>query len=85
MHVCMNVCIYIYIYVRVHVSLRYIMVCYTDIILHYVILYSITEPSVTIYPNKLSAGQPLGIKIAQKPYIVWSLGPKALIYESLDS
>ena len=25
----------------------------------------------------------LGIKIAQKPYIV-SLGPKALIYESLD-
>ena len=28
----------------------------------------------------------LGIKIiAQKPYIVWSLGPKALIYESLDS
>ena len=26
----------------------------------------------------------LGIKIAQKPYIVWSLGPKALIYESLD-
>ena len=27
----------------------------------------------------------LGIKIAQKPYIVWSLGPTALIYESLDS
>ena len=27
---------------------------------------------------------PLGIKIAQKPYIVWSLGPKALIYESLE-
>ena len=26
----------------------------------------------------------LGIKIVQKPYIVWSLGPKALIYESLD-
>ena len=26
----------------------------------------------------------LEIKIAQKPYIVWSLGPKALIYESLD-
>ena len=26
----------------------------------------------------------LGIKTAQKPYIVWSLGPKALIYESLD-
>ena len=25
----------------------------------------------------------LGIKIAQKPDIVWSLGPKALIYESL--
>ena len=25
----------------------------------------------------------LGIKIAQKPNIVWSLGPKALIYESL--
>ena len=27
----------------------------------------------------------LGIKTAQKPYIVWSLGPKALIYESLAS
>ena len=27
----------------------------------------------------------LGINIAQKPYMVWSLGPKALIYESLDS
>ena len=27
----------------------------------------------------------LGINLAQKPYIVWSLGPKALIYESLDS
>ena len=27
----------------------------------------------------------LGIKIAQEPYIVWSLVPKALIYESLDS
>ena len=27
----------------------------------------------------------LGIKIAQMPYIVWSLGPKALTYESLDS
>ena len=26
----------------------------------------------------------LGIKIAQKPYIARSLGPKALIYESLD-
>ena len=30
-------------------------------------------------------GGSLGIKTAQKPYIVWSLGPKALIYESLDS
>ena len=27
----------------------------------------------------------LGIGIAQKPYAVWSLGTKALIYESLDS
>ena len=26
----------------------------------------------------------LGIKIAQKPYTVWSLGPKALIYEFLE-
>ena len=26
----------------------------------------------------------LGSKMAQKPYIVWSLGPKALIYESFD-
>ena len=26
----------------------------------------------------------LRIKIAQKPYVVWPLGPKALIYESLD-
>ena len=29
-------------------------------------------------------GLSLGIKIAQKPYTVWSLGPKALLYESLD-
>ena len=29
-------------------------------------------------------GLALGIKRAQKPYIVWSLGPEALIYESLD-
>ena len=28
---------------------------------------------------------PWRMKTAQKPYIVWSLGPKALIYESLDS
>ena len=26
----------------------------------------------------------LGIEISQKPYIVWSLGPTALIKESLD-
>ena len=26
----------------------------------------------------------LRLKIAQKPYIVWSLGPKALKYESLE-
>ena len=33
----------------------------------------------------ISDQQTLGIKTAQKPYIVWSLGPKALIYESLES
>ena len=27
----------------------------------------------------------LGIKTALKPYIVWSLGPTALICESLDT
>ena len=27
----------------------------------------------------------LRIKIAQKPYIAWSLSPKALVYESLES
>ena len=32
-------------------------------------------------PTELLA---LGIKIAQKPYIVFFLGPKALIYEPLD-
>ena len=26
----------------------------------------------------------LRLKIAQKPYVVWSLGPKALKYESLE-
>ena len=26
----------------------------------------------------------LRLKVAQKPYIVWSLGPKALKYESLE-
>ena len=33
----------------------------------------------------VSGSLTLGIKTAQKPYMVWSLGPKALIYESLDS
>ena len=33
---------------------------------------------------KYYSGVSLGIKIGQKPYIVWSVGPKALIYESLD-
>ena len=36
-------------------------------------------------PIILSLSLPVGIKIAQKSYIVWSLGPKALLYESLDS
>ena len=30
----------------------------------------------------LGFGQTIKLKIAQKPYIVWSLGPKALNYES---
>ena len=37
--------------------------------------------------SKLLGGSCLsgpGLKIAQKPYIVWSLGPKALKYESLE-
>ena len=29
-------------------------------------------------------GLTLRLKRAQKPYIVWSLGPKALVYESLE-
>ena len=29
-------------------------------------------------------GFTLRLKVAQKPYIVWSLGPKALRYESLE-
>ena len=41
----------------------------------------IQDPILEILVNQKT----LGIKIAQKPYIVWSLGPKALIYESLDS
>ena len=28
--------------------------------------------------------QTLRLKIAQKPYVVWSLDPKALEYESLE-
>ena len=35
-------------------------------------------------PRFLCTVRTLGIKIAQKPYIVWSLGRKALKYESLD-
>ena len=38
--------------------------------------------TLAIYLLVLSP-EALGIKIAQKPYIVWSLGPKALTYESL--
>ena len=36
------------------------------------------------FPLLLCFPFPLGIKTAQKPYIVWSLAPKGLIYESLD-
>ena len=32
----------------------------------------------------VSKSPSLRLKIAQKPYIVWSLGPKALKYESLE-
>ena len=39
-------------------------------------LIYITKPILNI----IYSFQTLGIKIAQKPYIVWSLGPKALIY-----
>ena len=35
-------------------------------------------------PSRPHHPKNLGINIAQKPYIVWSLGPTALIYESLD-
>ena len=38
------------------------------------------KAAILLCPNPLT----LGITRAQKPYIAWSLGPKALIYESLD-
>ena len=46
------------------------------------------RPIGYVFENRLPwryAAVTLGIKTAQKPYIVWSLGPKAFIYESLDS
>ena len=36
--------------------------------------------NANIYPPTKA----LRLKIAQRPYIVWSLGPKALHYESLE-
>ena len=44
-----------------------------------------TDPQRMSRALKYVKSLSLGIKTAQKPYIVWSLGPKALIYESLDS
>ena len=48
-----------------------------------------TEPLIIGENGKLEAMPGTGslnlrLKIAQKPSIVWSLGPKALYYESLD-
>ena len=43
-----------------------------------------TQHVKPLNPKTCSFNLTLGIKIAQKPYMVWSLGPKALIYESLD-
>ena len=34
--------------------------------------------------QQLDLDVPLRLKTPQKPYIVWSLGPKALTYESLE-
>ena len=34
--------------------------------------------------SSVTIALPIGIKIAQTPYVVWSLAPKSLIYESLE-
>ena len=34
--------------------------------------------------QELANSLTLRLKIAQKPYVVWSLGPKALKHESLE-
>ena len=42
------------------------------------------KPSLYIYIYIYIEPRALRLKIAQKPYIVWSLGSKALHYESLE-
>ena len=41
-------------------------------------------PSCTNIPDVLCRSITLRLRIAQKPYIVWSLGPKALEHEFLE-
>ena len=45
--------------------------------------FLLSLPQSTNFPY-LAETLTLRLKIAQKPYIVWSLGPKALKYESLE-
>ena len=62
---------------------------FTGLHVHSNPLYPFAAPSnkgaqITKGVRTILIKQTLGIKLAQKPYVVWSLGPKALIYEPLD-
>ena len=73
--------IYIYIYAYAHAYTCVYICIYIHICTH-----SKKNIRLQVSGTRKLMEQPitLGIKIAQKPYIVWSLAPKALIYESLD-
>ena len=66
--VCVCVCVFVCVCVR-----AYVCMCVCP-----------CSPKVCSFCSNAFERCSLGIKIAQKPYIVWSLGPKALIYESLE-
>ena len=50
------------------------------------LLHSLQQCSIEVYAEMgfVSASPTLRLKIAQKPCIFWSLGPKAIKYESLE-
>ena len=73
----------VHIYIHVHTCMyvcMYVRMCVCNINTHIKIDVHISNPFSRMELHALS----LGLKMAQNPYILWSLGPKALKYASLE-